>query len=417
MQVTTILNQIEKHKGFVFGKACWSVGSDGCRQLEVPVRSRKGSKGICLDCGKRGSTYDHLPERRFRYVPLWGIPVMLVYAMRRVNCARCGVVVEAVPWGAGKTPLTWSFVVYLADWAKVLSWQEVARRFHVNWQQVYDSVRFVVNLGLMSRDISNVRALGIDEIHFGRGQQYLTVVYQLCGDVRRLLFVGKGREAASLTPFFEEMGKEWCGCITHVCTDMWQAYLNAIQEHLSDAVHVLDRFHIVKLLNEAVDKVRRQEAGRLRKQGIDVLKGLKYVFLKRPENLTERQQESLQGIISQSWLFSVRAYLWKEKFQLFWQYSSPYWARRYLQRWCKGVMHSRLAPLKKFVGTIREHEDLIMNWFDAKKQFSSGAVEGMNRKVNLITRKAYGYRDYELLKIALFHALGDLPQPEITHKF
>jgi len=198
---------------------------------------------------------------------------------------------------------------------------------------------------------------------------------------------------------------------------MWQAYLNAIKKHLAGAVHILDRFHIVKLLNEAVDKVRRQEASELRKQGLDLLKGLKYAFLKRPENLTRRQRESLQGIMNKRWLRTVRAYLWKEKFQLFWEYTSPYWAKRYLRRWCKGAMRSRLAPLKKFVGAMRAHEDLLMNWFRAKKLFSSGAVEGMNRKVNLITRKAYGYRRYDVLKIALFHTLGYLPEPEITHKF
>ena len=152
--------------------------------------------------------------------------------------------------------------------------------------------------------------------------------------------------------------------------------LNAIKTHLPDAVHILDRFHIVKLLNEAVDKVRRQEAAQLRKEGIDLLKGLKYVFLKRPENLTERQEESLQGIINKSWLRSVRAYLWKEKFQLFWQYNSPYWAQWYLTRWCKGAMRSRLAPLKTFVGTIREHEALIMNWFKTKNSFPAAPWKG-----------------------------------------
>ena len=123
------------------------------------------------------------------------------------------------------------------------------------------------------------------------------------------------------------------------------------------------------------------------------------------------------GLLGKRWLRTVRAYLWKEKFQLFWEYTSPYWAQRYLRRWCKGAMRSRLEPLKKFVGTIRGHEELIMNWFRAKKMYSSGAVEGMNRKVNLVTRKAYGYRSYEVLKTALFHALGDLPIPEMTHRF
>jgi transposase len=417
MQVTTILNRIEKHKGFVFGKVRFEKDDAGRDCLDVPVLARKRSQAVCSGCGCRGSTYDHLPERRFAYVPLWGIAVMLVYSMRRVDCLECGVTVETVPWAAGKSPITRSLALFLADWAKLLCWQDVARRFGVNWRQVFESVRYVVAWGLAHRDLSGVRALGIDEIQFGHGHQYLTVVYQLCGDVRRLLYVGKDREIESLSAFFEEMGASWCAQITHVCSDMWRAYLNAIKNHLPAAVHILDRFHIVKLLNEAVDQVRRQEAARLRREGLDLLKGLKYVFLKRPENLTDSQQESLQGLMNKRWLCSVRAYLWKEKFQLFWQYNSPYWARRYLWRWCKGAMRSRLAPIKKFVGTIRAHEELLMNWFKAQKQFSSGAVEGMNRKVNLITRKAYGYRNLNVLKIALFHTLGHLPEPKMTHEF
>jgi len=417
MHVTTILNRIEKHKGFVFGKARFGMDADGRVCIEVPVRARKRSKALCSGCGHWDSTYDHLPARRFRYVPLWGFAVVLVYAMRRVACAECGVTVETVPWAAGKSPITRSFALYLADWAKSLSWQEVARRFRANWHQVFYSVSYVVAWGLAHRDLSGVTALGIDEIQFARGQQYLTVVYQLCGDVRRLLFVGQGRQSGSLEVFFVAMGKAWCGQITHVCTDMWQAYVKAIGNYLPDAVHILDRFHIVKLLNEAVDKVRRQEAAQLRKEGVDLLKGLKYVFLKRPENLTDGQHASLQALLNKRWLCTVRAYLWKEKFELFWQYQSPYWARRYLWRWCKGAMRSRLAPIKKFVGTIRAHEDLLMNWFKAKKQFSSGAVEGMNRKINVITRRSYGFRSYEVMKIALYHVLGDLPEPEITHEF
>lgn len=307
--------------------------------------------------------------------------------------------------------------MFLADWAKVLSWQETARRFRTNWHQVFASVRYVVEWGLARRDLSGVTAVGIDEVHFGKGQKYLTVVYQLCGGVRRLLFVTRRNDSAALDAIFDEAGEAWCLGITHVCTDMWRAYRKVIEKRLLNAMHILDRFHIVKLLNDAVDLVRRQEAAKLRKQGLDLLKGMKYVFLKRPENLTEHQEAALKAVMDKRWLASVRAWLWKEKFQLFWEYSSPYWARRYLRRWCKGAMRSRLEPLKKFVGTVRRHEDLIMNWFKAKKLFSSGAVEGMNRKINLITRKAYGYRSYEVLKIALFHTLGHLPEPEFTHRF
>jgi transposase len=113
----------------------------------------------------------------------------------------------------------------------------------------------------------------------------------------------------------------------------------------------------------------------------------------------------------------VRAYLLKESFQLFWNYKSAYWAEWYLDKWCARAMRSRLDPIKAFVKTIRRHQPLILNWFKAKNQFSSGVVEGLNRKVNLVTRKSYGFRSYEVLKIALFHTTGDLPEPALKHKF
>lgn len=417
MQLKTVLNYVHPLKSFVYAQEHLIPTPGALPVLEVLVEPRKNGKPLCSGCGQAGSVYDHRGLRRYDFVPLWGIPVVLLYVMRRVNCRRCGVKVEQVPWAAGKSPISRALALYLADWAKVLSWQEVARRFGVNWQQVFESVKQVVEWGLAQRDLSGVRVIGIDEIQFGKGQQYLTVVYQLCGPVRRLLYVGQKRDTEALLTFFIRQGKDWCGNIEHVCTDMWKAYRLVIKIELPKALHILDRFHIVKLLNEAVDQVRREEAAKLRKQGVDLLKGMKYTFLKRPENLTKAQAHSLNKALSKRWLATVRAYLWKEKFQLFWEYECPKAARAYFRRWCRGAMHSQLKPVKKFVKTMRAHEDLIMNWFEAKKQFSSGAVEGMNRKVNLITRKSYGYRNYEVLKISLFHTIGHLPEPEHTHRF
>jgi transposase len=415
MHLKTILNRVEPYKGFVYAKAAFE-GMGSSERLRIEVRARQNGQPACSGCGRRGACYDHLPAREYAYVPLWGIAVVLAYAARRVNCRQCGVKVEQVPWAAGKSPISRSLALYLADWAKVLSWQEVARRFGVNWQQVFESVKHVVEWGLAQRDLSGVRAIGIDEIQFGKGQQYLTVVYQLCGPVRRLLYVGQRRDSEVLLTFFMQQGKDWCGNIEHVCTDMWKAYLSVIKTELLNAKHILDRFHIVKLLNEAVDAVRREEAAKLRKQGVDLLKGMKYVFLRRNEHLTDSQARSLNAVLNKR-LATARAYQWKEKFDVFWQMESTASARTFLRRWCKGAVRSRLKPMKKFVKTMRAHEDLLMNWFEAKKKFSSGAVEGMNRKVNLITRKSYGYRSYDVLKISLFHTLGHLPEPERTHRF
>lgn len=416
MQLKTLLNSVHPLKSFVYVREHLVRGPFGIEFLEVLVEPRKNGRPVCSGCGEAGSVYDRGNPRRFRFVPVWGITVFLLYAMRRVDCRQCGVKVEQVPWSAGKSPVSLALTLYLADWAKVLPWQEVARRFGVNWQQVFNSVKYVVEWGLSQRDMSGVRAIGIDEIHFGKGQQYLTVVYQLCGPVRRLLYVGQRRDSEALLTFFMQQGNEWCGKIEHVCTDMWKAYRTVIKTELLNAKHILDRFHIVKLLNEAVDQVRREEAAKLRKQGVDLLKGMRYVFLRRNENLTDSQARQLNQVLSKR-LATARAYTWKEKFDLFWQMENASSAKVFLRRWCNGAVRSQLKPIKKFVKTMRAHEPLLMNWFEAKKLFSSGAVEGMNRKINLITRKSYGYRSYEVLKISLFHTLGHLPEPERTHRF
>ena len=139
------------------------------------------------------------------------------------------------------------------------------------------------------------------------------------------------------------------------------------------------------------------------------------VLAKREKNLTPNRDVLLKTLLQYN-LKSVRAYLLKEDFHAFWDFISPCWAAKYLDRWCTKVMRSRLEPMKKVVRTIRRHQPLILNWFKAKKAFSSGIVEGLNTKIKLTTRKSYGFRTYKCSEIALYHALGRLPTPEMTHR-
>jgi len=322
-----------------------------------------------------------------------------------------------VPWSQGKQRLTRVYQQHLAMWAKRLSWQEVARAFETTWDHVYQSVRRMVEYGLEHRGLDDIKAIGVDEIQFGKGHQYLTLVYQLDEGNKRLLHVAQKRTVRSILSFFRMLGNERSSQIRYVCSDMWKAYLKVIRKKAPQALHILDRFHIVAMLNKAVDEVRRSEAKCLREAGYeDLLKHSKYCFLKNESNLTDKQQLKLKDILQYD-LKSVRAYLLKQSFQLFWTYRSPYWAQWYLKKWCARAMRSKLEPIKKFVKTIRNHEVLMMNWFKAKKAYSSGTVEGLNRKVNLVTRKAYGYKSYEVLIIALYHTMGHLPEPKMAHRF
>lgn len=416
MRLQTILNRVEKYKSFVYGDGRLREGRCGL-SVEVPIRPRKRVRPVCSGCGKQGPTYDRLPVRHFEYVPLWGILVFFVYRMRRVDCSRCGVTVERVPWCDGKHHLTTRYRWFLSTWARRLSWSEVASIFHTSWDSVCRSVEHAVKWGLAHRDLSGITALGIDEIAWQKGHKYLTLVYDISGTSKRLLSVAEDRVESSLRECLSSLGESVCREVRYVCSDMWKAYLNVIGEQLTQAVHVLDRFHIMQQFGRALDAVRAEEHKQLKRDGYEaVLTRSRWCLLKRPENLTSRQTVTLSELLKYN-LRSVRAYLLREDFQRFWEYVSPTWAGRFLDEWTNRVMRSRLEPMKKVARTLRSHRELILNWFRAKGEISSGAVEGLNNKVKLVTRKSYGFRTAEVAKLALLHNLGRLPEPEFTHQF
>lgn len=416
VQLKTILNRCHRFKCFVYGTTYF--GDDG-KTIHVAMMPRKRSKAICSGCNQPGPTYDTFrTPRGFAFVPLWGYAVWLWYCMRRVDCANCGVTVEKVPWAEGKHAACNAYRLFLARWARRLSWSEVAGIFGTNWGVVYRAIRWVVDYGLAHRCLDGVQAIGVDEIAVWAGHKYLTVVYQIDEGARRLLWVGKERTEQSFRGFFAMFGEARAKALRFVASDMWKPYLDVIAELASQAVNVLDRFHIVAKVNKAVDEVRAGEARELVRQGYQpVLKHARWCFLKNPENLTGKQCLKLTDVLRYD-LRSVRAYLLKQSLRLFWTYTSPTWAGWFLDRWCTRAMRSRLDPIKKVARTLRSHRELILNWFRAKKEISSGAVEGMNANAKLALRKARGFRTYEVLETALYHELGHLPEPtSITHRF
>jgi transposase len=322
-----------------------------------------------------------------------------------------------VHWAQGKETLCTSYQWFLARWAKKLSWTQVAEAFCTSWESVYKSVQMAVYWGLARRILDGVEAIGVDEISWHKNHKYLTLVYDIGVGSKRLLYIARDRTEASLRGFFEQLGEEKSKKLVYICSDMWAPYLKVIAEKAAQAKNILDRFHIMKKFNEAIDQVRRDEARRMKQEGGEpLLVHARWCLLKRTENLTERQASKLQKLMRYN-LRSVRAYLLREEFQRFWQYVRPSCAARFLEQWCKVAMRSRLEPLKKVVGMLRNHRELILNWFSAQGTMSSGTVEGLNHKAKVVFRNAYGYRQYNTVEIALYHTLGALPAPEFTHRF
>jgi transposase len=416
MQLKTILNRVQKFKSFVYGAVRW-VEAGQVPALEIDVHPRVGSRGRCSGCGRQRAGYDRLSPRRFEFVPLWGLKVFLVYAPRRVNCPACGVKVERMPWARGKCPLTESYAWFLASWAKRLSWQEVAAAFHMSWDSVFLAVERAVTWGLAHRDLAAVESIGIDEIAWQRGHRYLTLVYQIDSHGKRLLWIGEKRTVKTLLHFFRWCGPERSLSLRFVCSDLWKPYLKVMARKAGQATHVLDRFHIMAHLGKAIDEVRAQEVRDLKAHGAEpVLTKTRWLLLKRPERLNERQTSRLSELLRHN-LKTVRSDLLKEEFQRFWDYRSPAWARCFLDEWCAKTLRSQLEPMKRVARMLRNHRELILNWFRAQGQLSSGVVEGFNTKAKLTTRKAFGFRTSHALQIALYHTLGALPEPEVTHRF
>lgn len=416
MQLKTILNRVLKFKSFVF-KKIRLVDSSGVLELIITIAARSNGQSICSGCIQPAPRYDRGKLRVYEFVPVWGIAVFLEYARWRVHCVRCGVRVEAVPWAEGKHTLTTTYMHFLAAWAKRLSWKETAEAFGASWGKVFRSVQWMVQWGLAHRDVSDVTAIGVDEVQTHRGPKFATVVYQIDEHRKRLLWVGKERTAKTFLQFFRQFGEENSKRLRFVCSDMWKPYLKVIAKKASGAIHVLDRFHIMKHMNEAIDKVRAQEVRELKAKGCEpILTHTRWCLLKRQENLTTQQVVTLKELLKYN-LKVVRCYLLKEQFQFFWEYTYSFWAGEFLDQWCRQVMRSQIEPMKKVARMLRTHRKLLINWFRARKKISGGVIEGLNAKLKLTMKRSYGFRTFEALEVALYHTLGDLPEPEVTHRF
>lgn len=418
MHLQSILRRVHPIPGFVYDDVELRQSHGAVVGLHVTIRPRRRARAVCSSCLRKRPGYDTLDVRHFAFVPLWGITVFLTYAMRRVDCRRCGVTVERVPWGNGNAPTTHAYAWFLASWAKVLSWTETARRFRTSWHTVFHAVEHAVRWGLAHRNLDDISSIGVDELSWKKGHKYLTLVYQIDHGRRRLLHIARDRTAKSFHSFFDMLGNERARRIAFVASDMWSAFRGVVRARCSIALHVLDRFHVMHLMSKAIDETRRQEMRGLRERGLGaLLTKTRWLLLKRPRNLTGGERTRLRDLVQIN-LRTVRAYLLKEAFQHFWTYTSVTGGRQFLRRWTTMAMRSRIQPLKKFATTLRDHQRELLNWFLARGRFAAGATEGFNNKARITTRKAYGFRTYEHAEIALYHALGELPEPSwLTHRF
>lgn len=383
--------------------------SEGTIEIQISHKKRR-----LLPCKNHEGKYkvvDQLPERRWQHVSLWGRDVVIIYSPCRVMC-NGKLIVEDIPWSKGKIRITAPLIAHIGILAELLPWKQVAELFHIHWNTVKNAVKQIVEYGLEHREIGDVIYFGIDEISRKKGHIYLTNVYDL--KEKRLLWSGKGRDKTTINKFYNQVGHKLNASLTAICCDMWQPYIDNLKLFFPDAIIVFDKFHIVSHLNKAVDEVRKQEARELKETEPDILKGTRYLWLKRNGNLTDKQRVKLSTLEKLN-LKINRAYLLKENFQYVWEYKYPGWAKKFLKQWFWMATHSRLKPLRDFAWMVRRHEEGILNYF--KVPISNGIVEGLNNKAKVISHRAYGFRTVGTYKLVLYHCMGKLPRPVSSFKF
>ena len=375
-------------------------------EIVVRVDHARGEKFCCSECGAELAIHDHAEARRWRHLDSCQYKTILEARLPRVKCPTHGVKVARVPWAEKHSRFTILFERFAVD--VLLATQTVQGAMSIlrlKWDQTWNIVARAVRRGESRKVAKLMPRLGIDEKAFAKGQSYITLLYDL--DTRTVEAISEGHDTESAVACFSSLSPDQIQSVEAIAMDMSAAYVKAAKEviPLAEAKIVHDRFHVMQLATQAVDKVRRQEHKRLRMEGDDRLKGTRYVWLKSQENLTDKQRSLLEETYHQQ-LETGKAWAYKEMLRDLWHHASPNAATHYFQDWYRRVIHTRLTPMKEVARTIKERLANVVSY--CTHGITNAVAEGMNSKIMAIKRRVGGYRNIENFKTAIFFHCGGL---------
>lgn len=400
MRITTVFRRLlAVTKLFVT-----AVRFEESRGLVVEVRP-SWRNPRCGLCGGQAPGYDRRPTRYWRHLALGRSPLWLSYAPRRVRCERCGnVVTEQVPWAPPRSGFTWEFEELVAYLAQVTDKTQVKKLMGISWETVGAIVERVVSRRVDPGRLEGLRSIGVDEFSYRKRHRYLTIVVD--HDRRRVVWAREGRSTEVLEGFFQELGIDRCFEIKNVTIDMSQAYLKAVENWVPQANVVFDRFHVQKLASDAVDKVRRSMVREATApEEARAMKRSRFALLKNPWDLRPGEKSKLSEIQKHNKRL-YRAYLLKESLALALEYRQPKRARQALSDWLSWASRSKLEPFVRAARTVRKHVDGIVAY--VKTRLTNGLVEGLNNKLRVVARRAYGFHSAGALISMLFLTCGGL---------
>ncbi len=363
-----------------------------------------GNALLCPECSETCSMKDHAPERGWRHLDTMQFETILESRVPRTNCADCGVKTIRIPWASKHSRFTVMFEVFAIEVLQAASnVSAAATLLGLSWDSVHTIMERAVERGLERREVDHVTQVGIDEKSFGRGQDYVSLMTDLDGS--RVLEVVPGRDEESADKLWDSLPAEQIAKIEAISIDMSQAFENTVRSHAPQAAIVHDKFHISKHLNEAVDKVRRQEHKLLQKEGDQRLTGTKQLWLFNPENIRESRQEEFEALKNRE-LKTARAWAIKENFRWFWSYCYAGHARNFFEDWYSWASRSRLQPIIKVAKMIKRRLPNILTYF--KHRITNATSEGYNSRIQAIKSNARGFKNFDNYRTRILFFCGKL---------
>jgi len=371
------------------------------KRLDLGLDFPRGATFCCPECGRSGLKARDTERKTWRHMNFWQHETYLTARVPRVECPEHKVRLVAVPWARERSGFTLLFEALIMAMVAEMPVNAVAGLVGEYDKRIWRVVQHYVDLAVEAQDLSGVERVGIDETSSRRGHEYVSVFADL--DERRAVFCVEGRDHATVQVFslFLETHGGDPGKVSEVSQDMSEAFLKGTRENLPNAQITFDRYHVRSHLSTAVDEVRREES----KHHKDLLKNTRYVWLKRPAKLTDKQRDLLDELLAQP-LDTVRAYTLAQQFDSFYELDDPDTAEEFLRRWITEARDSGLQPIAKFCDMLEEHWLGVIRWHHS--HVSNGLLEGLNSLIQAAKRRARGYRTNRNFITMIYLIVGKL---------
>lgn len=383
----------------------------GCRVMSqkdavsIEVRRHRNAKPKCPVCRRTLGGQLVSRRRKWRHLDLIQRKTFIASEIREGYCRKHGRRVERVPWATPGARHTKAFDLAVASLVQVADKSSAMRMFGITWPTVGRIVDRVVQARLSKDRLKGLEFIAVDETSFKRGHRYLTVVMDMM--TGRVVWIGEGKSERTLSAFFAELGDERSGKIQAVAMDMSEAYRNAVEAHAKNASIIYDRYHVVKLLLDAIDEIRREEVRKLTGDQRKSLKNTRYALLRNPKRYLGKKDRAAVARVQRTNRKLARAYELRCDFEDLWELRDPDDAREFLMKWTQAALRSRRDPLRRFARTVRKHLEGILGYFRFWGA-TSGIVEGTNNKIKLAIHRAFGFHSVEALMAMVYLCCGGL---------